>query len=102
MCDLFRCYLASSGSRDSSVGIEMDYGLDGWGSITDRGKTFLFSTASRPALGATKPPTQWVPEALSLGVKRPERESDHSPPSSAEIKNSGVTALFPMSSWHSA
>jgi hypothetical protein len=29
---------------------------------------------------------QWVPEALSLGVKRPGREADHSPPSSAEAK----------------
>jgi hypothetical protein len=28
---------------------------------------------------------QWVPEALSLGVKRPEREADHSP-SSTEVK----------------
>jgi len=32
-------------------------------------------------------PIQWVPGALSLGVKRPAREADHSPPSSAEIKN---------------
>jgi hypothetical protein len=32
-------------------------------------------------------PIQWVPEALSLGVKRPGREADHSPPSSAEVKN---------------
>jgi hypothetical protein len=30
---------------------------------------------------------QWVPGALSLGVKQQEREADHSPPSSAEIKN---------------
>jgi hypothetical protein len=29
---------------------------------------------------------QWVPGALSLGVKRPGREADHSPPSSAEVK----------------
>jgi hypothetical protein len=34
----------------------------------------------------TQPPIQWVPGALSLGVKRPEREADHSPPSSAEVK----------------
>jgi hypothetical protein len=48
---------------------------------------FLFTTAaSRPALGPTQPPTQWVPGALSLGVKLPEREADHSPPSSAEVK----------------
>jgi hypothetical protein len=35
----------------------------------------------------TQPPLQWVPEALFLGVKRPWREADHSPPSSAEVKN---------------
>jgi hypothetical protein len=29
---------------------------------------------------------KWVPGALSLGVKRPGREADHSPPSSAEVK----------------
>jgi hypothetical protein len=47
---------------------------------------FLFSTASRTALGPTQPPIQWVPGALSLGVKRPGRKADHSPPS-AEVKN---------------
>jgi len=30
---------------------------------------------------------QWVPGALSLGVKWRGREADHSPPSSAELKN---------------
>jgi len=29
---------------------------------------------------------QWVPGALSLGVKRPGREAGHSPPSTAEVK----------------
>jgi hypothetical protein len=48
---------------------------------------FLFATASRPALGPTQPPIQWVPEALSLGVKRPGHEADQSPPSSAEVNN---------------
>jgi hypothetical protein len=33
-----------------------------------------------------EPPIQWVPGALSLELKRPGREADHSPPSSAEIK----------------
>jgi hypothetical protein len=48
---------------------------------------FLFTTASRMALGPTQPPIQWVPGALSLGVKWPGCEADHSPPSSAEVKN---------------
>jgi hypothetical protein len=47
---------------------------------------FLFITASRTALGSTQPPIQRVPGALSLGVERPGREADHSPPSSAEVK----------------
>jgi hypothetical protein len=48
---------------------------------------FLFTPASRTALAPTQPPIQWVPGAFSLGVKRPGREADHSPPSSAEVKN---------------
>jgi hypothetical protein len=43
---------------------------------------FLIATASRPAVGPTHPPIHWVP-----GVKRPGRETDHSPPSSAEVEN---------------
>jgi hypothetical protein len=42
---------------------------------------------SRTALGPTQPPFQWVPEFLSLGVKRPGREADHLPPSTAEVKS---------------
>jgi hypothetical protein len=30
---------------------------------------FLFSTASRPILGPTKPPIQWVPGSSFLGGK---------------------------------
>jgi hypothetical protein len=48
---------------------------------------FLFTTASRTALGPIQPPIQWVRGALSLGVRRPGREADRSPPSSAEIKD---------------
>jgi hypothetical protein len=47
---------------------------------------FLFTTASRMALGPTQLLFQWVPVALSLGIKRPRREADHSAPSSAEVK----------------
>jgi hypothetical protein len=48
---------------------------------------FLFTTAPRMALGPTQPPMQWVPGALSLGVKWPGHECDHSPPSNAKVKN---------------
>jgi hypothetical protein len=47
---------------------------------------FLFLTSFRPALGPDQPPIQWLPRALSLGVKRSGREADHSPPSSAEVE----------------
>jgi hypothetical protein len=53
-------------SCDSSVGIATGFGVLGFGS---------------------KLPIKWVPGALSLGLKWPGREADHSPPSNAEIKN---------------
>jgi hypothetical protein len=74
----------------------------GWGLIPGRGKILLFSTASRPALGPTQPPIRWVPEAIYPGVKRPRREADLSPPSSAGAKNGGAISPLPLtSSWHS-
>jgi hypothetical protein len=48
---------------------------------------FLFTTMSRPALESTQPPLQWVPGALSLEVKQPGHEADHSALSSAKAKN---------------
>jgi hypothetical protein len=57
-------------------------GIDSWQGLG----IFLFTTVSRTALGPTQPPIEWVPEALSLGVKRPGREADHSPPCSAKVK----------------
>jgi hypothetical protein len=39
------------------------------------------------ALGPTQTPIQWVPGALSLGLKWPGHEADLSPPSSVEVKN---------------
>jgi len=31
-------------------------------------------------------PTQWIAGSFSLGIKRPGREADQSPPSSAEVR----------------
>jgi hypothetical protein len=61
--------------------------IDVQGFDSRRLRIFLFTTVSRTALRPTQPPTLWVPGALSLGVKRPGRQTDHSPSSSAEIKN---------------
>jgi hypothetical protein len=59
--------------------------------------------SSRPALGPIQPPIQWVLGALSLGVKRPGREADHSPPNSAEVKKTwSIQPLLHISSWRSA
>jgi hypothetical protein len=76
-------------SRDSSVGIAPGYGLD------DRGTRVRFPAEAgnfslhhrvQNGSGPTQPPIQWVPGVLSLGVERPEREADHSPPSSTEVQ----------------
>jgi len=48
---------------------------------------FLFVTASRPALEPNQPLVQWIPVALTPKVEWSGREADHSPPSSAEVKN---------------
>jgi hypothetical protein len=60
-------------------------------------------TATTPALGPTQPPIQWVPGALSPGVKRQGREADHSPPTSAEVKEMWIIYPLPHTlSWRSA
>jgi hypothetical protein len=48
---LFNSYIRYN--RDSSVAIVTGYELEGWGSISVRGKAFLFSITSRPALKPT-------------------------------------------------
>jgi len=47
---------------------------------------FSFSNRSRPALGPTQYPIQWY-RGFSAGSKRPGREADYSPASSAEVQN---------------
>jgi hypothetical protein len=95
-----QCYTAS---QDSLVGIATGYSLDGRGSIPGRGKRFS-STPQRPY-------RLWGPfslisngyRAVFPGVKQPGREADHSPPSSAEVKNGGAILPLPhTSSWRCA
>jgi hypothetical protein len=64
----------------------------------------FFDTTSRTYQGPTQPPIQWVPGALSLGVKQRGREADRSPPSSAEVKECAELYLHSpnRSSWRGA
>jgi hypothetical protein len=82
--------------RDSSVGIATGYGLDdrGVGVRVPEGSR-IFSMSFRPFLESTKLPIQWVRGALSLGVKRPGREAEHSTPASAEVKKIWIYTSTP-------
>jgi len=73
------CTLCGLGS---SVGIVTGYGLDGPGIKSRWGRDFPH--LSRPALGPTQPPVQWVP-GLSRSKERPRCDADPSPPSGAVV-----------------
>jgi hypothetical protein len=76
-------------NRDDDVGFEV---------LTSPGRSKIFphSTSSRPVVGPTQPPIQWAPGAFPPRVKRPGRESDHPPPTSAEVKNTWIyTSTLP-------
>jgi hypothetical protein len=72
-----------------SVGIALDYGLDDRGSMVrfPAGAVY-FSLHHRVRKGCAAHPASYPlgTRGSFLGVKRPGREADHSPPSSAEVK----------------
>jgi hypothetical protein len=77
-------------SHDSSVGIALGYGLDDRGSrVRLPAGAGYFSLHHRIQNGSGAHPASYPmgTRGFSLGVKRPERKADHSPPSSAEVKN---------------
>jgi hypothetical protein len=85
-------------SRDSTVGIVLGYGLD------DRSSRVRFPAGAgnfslhhrvQNGFGSHSASYPVVPGALSLEVKRPGREADHSPPSSAEAKNAWSYTFTP-------
>jgi hypothetical protein len=75
---------ACSEVQDSSVCITTGDGLDGCGSIPCMAVLVFTST---------QPPIQPVPGTISPGVKRQGRIADHSPPSSANVKNGSAMRL---------
>jgi hypothetical protein len=94
------CILPLNKSRVSAVGIVAGYGLDDSGvrsSSPCRVKKSPFSTSSRPALGPTQPPVQWV-----SGLKRLGREVDHLQLVLRSRKRGSIHPLSHTSSWRSA
>jgi hypothetical protein len=83
----YSLHIATYWRRDSIVVLATGYGLDdrevGVRAPVGSG---IFYSPRRPTLGSTQHPTQWVPGTLSPRVKRPERDADHSPPTSAKVK----------------
>jgi hypothetical protein len=77
--------------RDSSVGIADRCGLDGPGFESQW--RWDFPQPSRPVMGPTQPPVQWVP-GLFPGVNRLGRGADR-PPIARRLKKSRSTHLFP-------
>jgi hypothetical protein len=88
----YRQFYINICAHDSLVGLATGYRLYCLRSILVRGKGLrLYSSASGPALGRTHPPIQWVP-----GVKRPDREAHHAPPSNTEVNNGGGIPPLPI------
>jgi len=87
-------------SRGSSVtiGTRLRAGQSGFNSRQGQLRDFfLFAAASRPALDPNQPLTQWLSVFFSRGQSGPGREADHSPPSSAEVKNAwSYTSTYPI------
>jgi hypothetical protein len=86
--------------RDSVVGIAIGYGLD------DRGVGVRVPVGSRIFTSPRPPDRLWGPPNLlanDTAVKRPGREADFSPPSSAEVKKcESIHPLPHTPSWPSA
>jgi hypothetical protein len=81
------------GRPGSSVGIATGYGLDGPGIESRSGRDFPH--LSRPALGPTQPPVQWVP-GLSWGKERPGSDADPSPLLVSWSRKGRATPLLPL------
>jgi hypothetical protein len=79
-CNCIGCFIWPFNDGLPEAGIALGYGLDDRYFESRQGLgIFLFTTASRPALGPTQFPIQWV------------RGADHTPSSSAEVNARSCT-----------
>jgi hypothetical protein len=89
--------LQKGSSQNRSVGIETDYGAE-WPEFKSRQGTDFSLLQKR--LRPTQHPIKWLLGATFQGIKRAEREVDHSPPFHDGVKN--IEAIPPLphkSSW---
>jgi hypothetical protein len=91
-------FMVNSKWRWSLVGIATSYGLDGPGFQTRQGQGIFHFTKARPSPLRIQPLTQGVPGSFTM-IKRPQRETEHSPPPSSEVKNEWSSTSY-MPSWH--
>jgi hypothetical protein len=91
---LYSCQYIITGGEIAQLVLQTDHGMDGRGSIPGGTKFFSCRPGSLMLPGSY---SEGTGDDFS-GVKRPESESDHSPPSSAEVKNGGtIPPLLHMS-----
>jgi cytochrome bd-type quinol oxidase subunit 2 len=64
-------------------------------------RNFLFSKMSRLSVWPRNPPIKWMLTLLSLAVKWPGCEADHSSPSGAEVKNGWTYTSSSLICFHS-
>jgi hypothetical protein len=79
------------GRRDSVVGIATGYGLF----ESRKGREFSLLHVVETGSGVHPASYPMGPGILSQGVKRPECEADHSPPTSAEVKKIWIYTFIP-------
>jgi hypothetical protein len=73
------------------------YAFMAWCSVKKEHRdNFIFTFTFTFTFNFTQTPIQWVPVVLYPRVKRLERETDHSPPSNAEVKNAWCYASTPQ------
>jgi hypothetical protein len=100
-CDVFTTHDGYVASRDSSVSIATGYGSDnrmiGVRYPEGAGNFFPFHHRVQTGSGVHPASYQMGTGVLSLGIKRPGREADHSSLSSAKVKNAwSYTSTPPM------
>jgi hypothetical protein len=86
-------------SWDSSVSSVISYGLDGW-EVDIKGANASLVHVVQKSSGAYWDPNKWVGTDSSIfggggGIKWPGCEADHSPLTSAKVKNTWIYTSIP-------